>query len=328
MTTTPNITLRGFTPDDLKPMVQFANHCAAHDEDEAQLTEERLQLMVSAPHIDANRDLLLAVTPAGEIVGFGSGVLIPDTGRAYNSGAVHPGYRGQGLGTRLLREVEALILRRVDEEHLPAGEPVHLNTGTRDTREDVIALFEAGGYSVTRYFFDMRRTLDTPLAPVPLPDGLEFRPFDIEQHGRAVYEAQQEAFRDHWGHVDMPFEAWAHRRLNVDDQDHDLWMVAWDGDEIAGMTLNSQPNPQHPDHAEVEILGVRRAWRRRGLGYALLLNTFHLFQQRGWNEAGLGVDAASKTNAVALYERAGMHVHRRFATYRKILRGKAEDIED
>ncbi|MCD4685953.1 MAG: GNAT family N-acetyltransferase, partial [Anaerolineae bacterium] len=317
-----------FTNNDIGPLVHMTHICGVHDEAEGQLTEERLQHMLSAPHIDAGHDIFVAMNAAGEVAGFGAGISLPGSGRAYNAGDVHPDYRGQGLGTRLLREVEALILRRADEENLPAEEPVHINASTRDTRDDAIALFEAEGYTVVRYFFAMRRELATPIEPDPLPEGLEFRPFDLEQHGRAVYEAQCEAFRDHWGYTELPFEHWAHSRLDAEQMDHDLWVIAWDGDEIAGISLNSKPNEQHPDYAQVDILGVRRAWRRRGLGHALLQHSFHLFQQRGWDQAGLGVDAASNTNAVALYERAGMHVHRRHIAYRKVLRGNAKDIKD
>ena len=53
---------------------------------------------------------------------------------------------------------------------------------------------------------------------------------------------------------------------------------------------------------------MRRPWRRRGLGLALLLHSFRDFAARGATRVGLGVDAENTTGAVGLYERAGMHV--------------------
>ena len=58
------------------------------------------------------------------------------------------------------------------------------------------------------------------------------------------------------------------------------------------------------------MLGVRRAWRRQGLGEALLLRSFAAFRQRGLTRGTLGVDASSVTGATRLYERAGMRVYR------------------
>jgi ribosomal protein S18 acetylase RimI-like enzyme len=64
------------------------------------------------------------------------------------------------------------------------------------------------------------------------------------------------------------------------------------------------------------------------LGGLLLRTAFHEFQQRGFEHVGLGVDAENTTNAVALYENAGMHVHRLIIAYRKMLRGNPEDSDD
>ena len=77
---------------------------------------------------------------------------------------------------------------------------------------------------------------------------------------------------------------------------------------------------EDPDMGWVDVLGVRRPWRRRGLALALLHHTFGEFYQRGKRKVGLGVDAQSLTGATRLYEKAGMHVQRQYATYEKELR--------
>jgi ribosomal protein S18 acetylase RimI-like enzyme len=76
------------------------------------------------------------------------------------------------------------------------------------------------------------------------------------------------------------------------------------------------------------VLAVRRPWRKRGLGYALLKRSFALFQSRGFKTAALGVDGSSLTNAVALYERAGMYVQQQRIVFRKMLRGTEEDLKE
>jgi ribosomal protein S18 acetylase RimI-like enzyme len=65
---------------------------------------------------------------------------------------------------------------------------------------------------------------------------------------------------------------------------------------------------------------VRRPWRQRGLGLALLLHSFNNFYQRGDRAVGLGVDAQSLTGATRLYEKAGMRVTRQHDLYEKIIR--------
>ncbi len=72
----------------------------------------------------------------------------------------------------------------------------------------------------------------------------------------------------------------------------------------------------------VGSLSVRRPWRRRGLGLALLLHSFHALQERGKARVGLGVDAQNLTGATRLYEKAGMHSdpRRQWSVYEKELR--------
>jgi ribosomal protein S18 acetylase RimI-like enzyme len=64
---------------------------------------------------------------------------------------------------------------------------------------------------------------------------------------------------------------------------------------------------------------VRRPWRQRGLGLALLLQSFRAFHERGENRVGLGVDSANETGATRLYERAGMRVVAEDVVWRKEL---------
>lgn len=70
----------------------------------------------------------------------------------------------------------------------------------------------------------------------------------------------------------------------------------------------------------VRTLGVRRPWRKKGLGLALLQYSFGEFYKRGKSTIGLGVDASNPTGATRLYQRAGMYIASEFVTYEKELR--------
>ena len=96
-----------------------------------------------------------------------------------------------------------------------------------------------------------------------------------------------------------------------------LWFVAYDGDEVAGYLIGKAEEGGDPKLGWVEVLGVRRPWRRRGLALALLLHAFGEFERRGCERVGLGVDASNLTGAVRLYERAGMRPVRQHDAHEK-----------
>jgi ribosomal protein S18 acetylase RimI-like enzyme len=93
-----------------------------------------------------------------------------------------------------------------------------------------------------------------------------------------------------------------------------------DGEEITGLCLCRRRDWEDSDMGWVDVLGVRRRWRRQGLALAMLHFAFDKFRRMGKLRAGLGVDANSLTGATRLYEKAGMHVAREFYTYEKELR--------
>jgi ribosomal protein S18 acetylase RimI-like enzyme len=75
----------------------------------------------------------------------------------------------------------------------------------------------------------------------------------------------------------------------------------------------------------IDVVGVRRAWRGRGIAKALLRRTFEGFASLGVTRVLLNVDAESPTGATRLYESLGMHVRRRFDLFEKHLSGSARE---
>ena len=70
----------------------------------------------------------------------------------------------------------------------------------------------------------------------------------------------------------------------------------------------------------MDVVGVRRPWRRRGLGLALLRHAFGEYRRRGVRRIELSVDAGSVTGAPRLYGRAGMRQKTVYVVYQKELR--------
>ncbi len=179
-------------------------------------------------------------------------------------------------------------------------------------------VYEDGGYALIRHSFQMRIELGGEVPEPDWPEGLVVRTFR-DGDERRVHAAQQDAFADHWDFHPQSFEQWRSYTLDRHDFDPELWWLVEDGDELAGVALSSWHFSGDREFGWVHMLGVRPRWRRRGLGHALLQQSFRTFRERGATRVGLGVDAESTTGAVRLYERAGMRVVRRNDLYEKRL---------
>jgi ribosomal protein S18 acetylase RimI-like enzyme len=241
--------------------------------------------------------------------------------REYRSrGMVGPEYRRRGIGTLLFAEA----VRRLEE--LAAGHdterPKLLGTFTHDESVGGPLLAAQFGLKPARYFFDMERSLlgDLPEVP-PLPDGLEVRPVGPED-GPAIWRADHDAFQDHWGGFD-PSEASYRRWVDSPEFDPPLFIVAYDGDEIAAAVLNAIYLEENEalgiKRAWLDSVFTRRAWRRRGLARALIVRSFHLLRERGMEIAALGVDAENPSGALGLYESVGFAVTERMTAWRRPL---------
>jgi ribosomal protein S18 acetylase RimI-like enzyme len=136
---------------------------------------------------------------------------------------------------------------------------------------------------------------------------------------RAVYEADMEAFEDHWGWVPLSFESWSHEVSGVEGFDPSLVPVAMDGAQVVGWAWCRTETPRNTEGGYVEVLGVRRPWRRRGIGLGLLHWCFGEMWRRGYRRVTIGVDTENPTGALQLYERAGMHTFREWIEFEKVL---------
>ncbi len=244
-----------------------------------------------------------------------------DGTRAYQHVAfLLPEWRRKGIGRALLRHNERRV-RTIAAGH-PAG-PRWLQTFVSEGEAGKQALFEQEGYTPVRYFFEMVRPNLDDIPDAPLPPGLEVRPVKPE-HLRAIWAADVEAFRDHWG-AGAVTEADYRRWLGGTEYQPEAWKVAWDvaSDQVAGMVLgfidaglNVQLGRQR---GWTENISVRRPWRKKGVARALIAENLRELKARGMTEAALGVDADNPTGALRVYESIGFRTTKRNAMYRKPL---------
>ena len=234
---------------------------------------------------------------------------------------VNPDFMGQGLGIYITTWGEERCRQVIDI--LPADLRLAVRAMSFSTDQPAHHLLQDRNWIHIRSFYTMRIEM-VSAPPVPTwSEGIELRPYTSENL-RAVYSAHREAFRDHFGHVEEPFESeLEHFKHNLEghpQHDPSLWFIAWAGNEIAGYCLCRPSSPSDHEAGFILILGVRKTWRKHGLGMALLQHAFGEFHRRGQMHVELGVDANSLTGALRLYEKAGMHVHSQGDMFEKELR--------
>jgi mycothiol synthase len=272
------------------------------------------------PSFDHARDVVLSELD-GELVGAAMHTIRVRAGVVHHQleGWVRPGHRRRGIGRALLHWNEARSREAAAAWNGP--EPHAFNSWVGETQPGAIALLESEGYQRVRYGFMMVRSLAEPIPDAPMPVGLEVRPV-VEADHRRIWDADTEAFRDHWEAGERTEEDFV-GMFSTPGIDTSMWRVAWDGDQVAGSVMNfifpEQIEKLGIRRAWLEHISVRRPWRRRGLAGALIADSLRELRARGMDEAALGVDAENPTGALRLYESYGFRRHQTGMAFRKPL---------
>jgi len=325
-------TVCGATLDDVETSIELYNLWSQRVIGEDEITDVlAIRTEWVSPGFDPAEDIRLVFAPDGTLVGY---IEVWTTQKPpihpWIWSRVHPDYGGLGIGSWMLTWAEKHAMYALDK--LPPDLRFAPRVGIYSQAKESQELFSELGYRHIRSSYRMQINLKThPPAPV-WPEGLTIRAFNPETETKAVYLANEDAFRDHFGFVEMPFEEgfqrFKHFMIDYEGFDPSLWYIAWDKDEVAGICLCRPNSFQDPELGYVNVLGVRRPWRKRGLGLAFLQHAFGEFYRRGKHKVGLGVDAENLTGALRLYERAGMHVHMQFDLYEKEIRpGKEISVQ-
>ena len=227
-----------------------------------------------------------------------------DLANLEDESAVHPDARGRGIGWHLLDLAEDWA-----REHDLSRLHVHVVTG------DGRRLAEDRGHEIVRYFWRMVIDLESEPPEPETPSGFEIRGYRPGEDDDELHAVHQQAFTEHWEFTPEPFDKWRSWRVSRSDYNPELWRLAVADGSIAGAALAF--GERHLGW--VLDLAVSPRHRRHGLGEALLRSAFRALWQRGHTRVGLEVDSENETGATRLYERAGMKVTRRYATYEKRL---------
>jgi mycothiol synthase len=320
----PGLAFRHFRgPEDYPGMVAVISASADADGIERVDTVEDVARNYShLVNSDPYQDMIFAEMN-NEVIGYSRGFWRQeDTGlRLYGSiGFLAPAWRRKGIGGAMLHWMES-HLRTIAEAHgtvetgLLEGFAEHSNVG-------LAAMLEKNNYKAIRYGVEMVRSDLENIPDFPMPDGLEVRPV-LPEHYRAIWEADTEAFRDHWSYsapTEEDYQGWLENKTIFQPE---LWQIAWDvaTNEIAGQVrtfINHAENDKYNRmRGYTEFISVRRPWRKRGLARALIVHSLRLQKECGMIESALGADSENISGATRIYEECGFHITKRSAIYRK-----------
>ncbi len=296
------IAVRRYQPSDLWQAVDVINTAADADRIR-RLLPAHLQRMVMPDGVSTGSNstpAAVATVDQDRVAGFIWWETDSPAARRFE-GWVHPAWRRKGVGTALLTAVESFARERRQI-------PVTLYGRTYSDVPGAEVLFRRREYAEVRRFYMMSTPLLGRQFAADVPPGITlrmFRPDDLA----ALVEADNEIFAQHWGSHARTVAQWKRAMMETRPHDPALWVLAWDGDRIVGECLCHLSREGSPQDAWVSIVGVRREWRGRGLGQAVLAQGLRTLQRAGFHTAGLHVDTEN-TSAIRLYQRMGLTVAR------------------
>ncbi len=324
------LTFRHFRGEsDFPRMAALIQACADADQvDDATTAEELANWFEHMTSCDPRVDMLFVEDESGEMIAYCRNWWRREEATGYNiyghSGTVAPKWRRRGIGRALLHHLQRRIRQVIVEQGQAAAGPRFFQSWAADTEIAATKLLTSEGYAPVRYSFEMTRPLvagEDDIPHFPLPEGFEVRPVQPDQW-HALFEADVEAFRDHWGFTEPTeenYKGW----INWKWFRPELFRVAWDVErnEIAGAVenfINEDENAKYNrKRGYTEGIFVRRPYRKRGLARALIALSLQMHKDLGMTEAALGVDTENLTGALRVYEACGFRPVKRFTTYRK-----------
>lgn len=312
--------LRFATWADLDAAVELTNARSIADIGEGDMTVARMRMFWNEPERNIEMDNWFISGPDGRLVAYADySEYEPFVENGFEY-AVLPDHSGIGLEQAIYEVAEDRARRSILKA--PAGAEITLETRIWSSNVADRTLLIERGFEQSRIWNRMLIEMSELPSEPSWPEGFSvrnLRPDEVQ----TVHDAWEDAQRDEYGFSSLtPDEFRQYFIEEEEDFDPTLWFLAIDDSsgEIAGYTLCRWERPGEPETGHIRYVAVRRPYRRRGIGRALLLHTFREFYRRGKRKVGLAVDSTSLTGADRLYERAGMHASHQALVFVKVMR--------
>jgi mycothiol synthase len=295
------------TLEDAQAITDLVALCDIEDIGEPDITLSDVLDMWNSIPIETDAWIALSVTD--EIIGYGF-VEVTGANRMDTCVFVHPQFKNQGIGSLLLTKVEErahALANGKDGKQKLMNQISFTNTAARKLVED-------RGYQFSRLYERMKIQLEEQPNLHHLPEGLKLQSFQPDHDEETLFTLYDETFRDAWGYTKKDFSTWISQKKG-DDYDPGLWFIVWQDSKPVGFLMSRMQE----DGLFIDLLGVKRDYRKHGIGKALLLHVFGIAYQRNQKTILLYVDNDSLTNANRLYQEVGMWPHSQTSVYMKQL---------
>jgi ribosomal protein S18 acetylase RimI-like enzyme len=307
--TSAGYTWRPATTDDIDEIFDCAREGSVVDHPNYIIPRDEFEEEFAHSYVDATQDSIVCVTADGRVDAWGFTTLSPSQetlARSILFGGVRPDARGKGLGRRLVAWHEARARQQLatSDALIPGWIMAYVETRAPQT----ISTFERAGFEIRRYFLELRRDLSEPIVDRPLADGLRLVEWTADLDDE-VLSARNDSFRDHWGSQSVTQENWTSYATGPHTRrDLSVLAVTPEG-EVAGFVTTSVTEDDWPGQGfssgYIGLVGVRRAWRGKGIAPSLLGSAMTAMKQVGLEKAVLDVDAENPSGALGLYEAVG-----------------------
>jgi GNAT superfamily N-acetyltransferase len=293
------LTSRPLRPDDAERVFELMVASETHDVGEVAMDLEDVVSRWQRPSFDLDAQSV-GVISGNELVAFAEVA----NGR-YAEATVPPEWRGRGIGTWLAAWTQTEARRQ-------GGSLVGMPVPEGSDGDRLLARL---GYHVAWTSWILELPHGAEIEPQPLPEGYAVRALapggrshdegaaahSVEE--RAVYQVVEDAFNEWPDRTPVPFDDWAADVvLRPGFEPWHLRVVTDPAGEVVGMGYVVMSR----DSGFVMSLAVRKDQRNRGLARALLVDCFQVSRADGRSRAEISTD--SRTGALALYERVGMHI--------------------
>jgi len=327
--------IRSYREGDIPAIVKLINAADAIDKFDMTADEEELRVRFSAPRSDPERQVIVVEgprvpgVPPGLLLGMARLTWFEDEEggeRIYEPRLrVHPATREHGLEEVLARRLMEMVRDHDASPSTKKYDKTSVQVFLTEKDFTKRTLWTNAGLREMRQYWDMERPLTEPIdEPAPI-EGVTIRPYRRPDDNKGALDAFNDSFSDHFDHHPEPEEDWQHWMGGPLFRPDLSWLAEIDGKpgEFAGFCLCGVSDEENKRlnrlEGWIDILGTTRAWRRKGLGRALLLHGLHSLRSAGLETAMLGVDSESLTGANRLYESCGFRIRKRDFQYKAAL---------
>ncbi len=312
-----NVETLALAPGDEKMMEDYAalhNTVGSFDDpDHIQLPAEYFQSSFSSPNVDLSEDFLLVRNSAGNLIA--AGTIFTENSPSLTSRLmvqVHPQYRCQGIGSKVLNSLIQVGLKRGSSEFVcrfPSFRPY------------VASFLEEHGFHHEYMWLKMRVELKYPAISRPAPPGLIVRPLNVKRESVVWAQLQNRIFGNFPGYEPVSTETLASIVTHC-TFDPNLVVVCSYFSRPVGYCLGFSVESSTKERIlKIEGMGVSPEYRRRGYARALLSEILNRAYMKGHTSSELVVQS-SNTAAISLYEKYGFkEIYKHIWCKRTIVQG-------